>query len=78
MDAPSGQSHPPGAPTPGRRDMMFCHACGDEWYRDEHGLTCPECTSDFTEIVSERCALPKQNYKAVVGQKAFSISNIYS
>jgi E3 ubiquitin-protein ligase RNF115/126 len=38
--------------TPGRRDMMFCHECADEWYRDEHGLTCPECHSDFTEIVS--------------------------
>lgn len=30
---------------------MFCHRCENEWYRDEHGLTCPECHSDFTEIV---------------------------
>lgn len=40
---------------PGHRDMMFCHECADEWYRDQHGLTCPECGSDFTEIVSGRC-----------------------
>ncbi|KAF2025671.1 hypothetical protein EK21DRAFT_116601 [Setomelanomma holmii] len=39
--------------TPARRDMMFCHECADEWYRDEHGLTCPECGSDFTEIIEE-------------------------
>ncbi|KAF2736741.1 hypothetical protein EJ04DRAFT_149695 [Polyplosphaeria fusca] len=35
------------------RDMMYCHECHDEWYRDEHGLTCPECGSDFTEIIEE-------------------------
>lgn len=33
--------------------MMFCHECQDEWYRDMHGLTCPECGSDFTEIIEE-------------------------
>lgn len=33
--------------------MMFCHECADEWYRDERGLTCPECGSDFTEIIEE-------------------------
>lgn len=32
---------------------MFCHSCADEWYRDERGLTCPECGSDFTEIIEE-------------------------
>jgi rubrerythrin len=34
------------------RDMMFCHECAHEWYRNEHGLTCPKCGSDFTELVS--------------------------
>ncbi|KAF2004695.1 hypothetical protein P154DRAFT_36530 [Amniculicola lignicola CBS 123094] len=43
----------PAAQTPARRDTMFCHKCQDEWYRDEHGLTCPACGSDFTEIVEE-------------------------
>ncbi|KAF2479538.1 hypothetical protein BDY17DRAFT_313340 [Neohortaea acidophila] len=33
------------------RDIVYCHECDNEWYRDEHGLTCPSCTSDFTEIV---------------------------
>ncbi|KAK5175171.1 uncharacterized protein LTR77_000308 [Saxophila tyrrhenica] len=33
------------------REIVFCHACENEWYRDEDGLVCPECRSDFTEIV---------------------------
>lgn len=33
---------------------MFCHACGGVWLRNDHGLTCPHCQSDFTEIVSDR------------------------
>jgi hypothetical protein len=52
MDPSSGQPAPAPARTPASCDMMFCHECADEWYRDEHGLTCPECGSDFTEIVS--------------------------
>ncbi|KAK8223982.1 hypothetical protein HDK90DRAFT_515418 [Phyllosticta capitalensis] len=35
----------------GARDMVFCHECQNEWYRDEHGLTCPSCNSEFTEII---------------------------
>ena len=34
-----------------QREMMFCHECENEWYRHEHGFTCPECQSDFTEII---------------------------
>jgi E3 ubiquitin-protein ligase RNF115/126 len=30
---------------------MFCHECHDEWYRDEKGIICPECDSEFTEVV---------------------------
>lgn len=33
------------------RDIVYCHQCENEWFRDEHGLTCPQCQSDFTEIV---------------------------
>ncbi|PNY23979.1 RING finger protein [Tolypocladium capitatum] len=33
------------------REVVYCHACFHDWYRDEHGLTCPECDSDITEIV---------------------------
>ncbi|KAK0943056.1 hypothetical protein LTR29_005436 [Friedmanniomyces endolithicus] len=37
---------------PQQRDMVFCHQCENEWYRDEHGLMpCPECQSEFTEII---------------------------
>jgi E3 ubiquitin-protein ligase RNF115/126 len=39
----------------GRREMMYCHECHDEWYRDQHGIICPECSSEFTEIVSALC-----------------------
>jgi hypothetical protein len=35
-----------------QRDMVFCHECENEWFHDEGGLTCPDCRSDFTEIVS--------------------------
>jgi len=35
-----------------QRDMVYCHQCENEWYRDEHGLACPDCHSDFTEVVS--------------------------
>ncbi|KAK4130787.1 hypothetical protein BT67DRAFT_452237 [Trichocladium antarcticum] len=36
----------------GGREVVFCHACENEWYRDEHGsLTCPSCESSFIEIV---------------------------
>lgn len=34
-----------------QRDIVYCHECENEWYRDESGLTCPDCHSDFTEIV---------------------------
>lgn len=35
----------------GDREVVFCHQCGNDWYRDEHGLTCPGCQSDAVEIV---------------------------
>ncbi|WZH47367.1 RING finger [Fusarium acuminatum] len=33
------------------RDVVYCHACAGEWYRDENGLTCPECQGEITEII---------------------------
>ncbi|KAJ0126899.1 Xylosidase/arabinosidase [Fusarium oxysporum f. sp. albedinis] len=35
----------------GDREVVYCHACAAEWYRDEHGLTCPACQGDIIEIV---------------------------
>lgn len=32
-------------------EVVYCHACSNEWLRDAHGLTCPSCESDITEIV---------------------------
>jgi E3 ubiquitin-protein ligase RNF115/126 len=62
MEQPNNQRAQAQPQNPARRDMMFCHECADEWYRDQHGLTCPECGSDFTEIVSSTCrtSLPGQ------------------
>lgn len=34
------------------REVVYCHACENEWYHDEHGLECPRCESEATEIVS--------------------------
>ncbi|KAM0724275.1 hypothetical protein Q7P37_000157 [Cladosporium fusiforme] len=36
---------------PHPREIVFCHQCENEWYRDENGLQCPDCQSEFTEIV---------------------------
>ncbi|KAI1828129.1 hypothetical protein F4861DRAFT_244557 [Xylaria intraflava] len=36
------------------REIVFCHGCKHEWYRDDHpgSLACPQCRRDFTEIVT--------------------------
>jgi hypothetical protein len=36
----------------GPREVVFCHKCENEWYRDEHGNTCPNCKGNIVEIVS--------------------------
>ncbi|OHE91468.1 hypothetical protein CORC01_13240 [Colletotrichum orchidophilum] len=36
----------------GGREVVYCHACSHEWWQDEHGLPCPRCDSEITEIVS--------------------------
>ncbi|KAH8681328.1 hypothetical protein BX600DRAFT_18417 [Xylariales sp. PMI_506] len=34
------------------REVVYCHNCYHEWYRDDHGLICPHCDGEATEIVS--------------------------
>lgn len=34
------------------QERVFCHPCGARWNRNEHGLICPNCESEFVEIVS--------------------------
>ncbi|KEY70897.1 hypothetical protein S7711_00740 [Stachybotrys chartarum IBT 7711] len=34
------------------REVVYCHQCRDEWYRVDHGLICPSCESEATEIIS--------------------------
>jgi hypothetical protein len=36
----------------GDREVVYCHQCNHEWYRDNHGLICPHCEGEATEIVS--------------------------
>jgi len=38
-----------------RRELVFCHQCDNEWHNngDPTGLTCPNCGSDFTEIIND-------------------------
>jgi Zn finger protein HypA/HybF involved in hydrogenase expression len=36
----------------GPREVVYCHQCDNEWHRDEHGLICPRCEGEITEIVS--------------------------
>ncbi|KFY59592.1 hypothetical protein V496_05627 [Pseudogymnoascus sp. VKM F-4515 (FW-2607)] len=36
----------------GSREVVYCHQCENDWYRDESGLLCPRCGGDITEIIS--------------------------
>ena len=40
-----------GGNAPQQRELVYCHECQDEWFRDDSGLVCPTCGSDFVEIV---------------------------
>ncbi|RKL25843.1 hypothetical protein BFJ72_g13961 [Fusarium proliferatum] len=33
------------------RDVVLCHECSLRWYRDEDGMQCPKCQSEFVDIV---------------------------
>ena len=37
--------------TSGDREVVFCHECSRQWYRNEYGMPCPGCGGEFTEIV---------------------------
>lgn len=37
---------------------VMCHECEEQWYRQEHGLICPACRSEFVEILED---LPGQD-----------------
>ncbi|KAE9993808.1 hypothetical protein Vi05172_g8881 [Venturia inaequalis] len=45
--------------------MVMCHECEEEWYRQEHGLICPQCRSEFVEILEDmprQDSLPRQEH----------------
>lgn len=44
----------------GSREVVYCQHCENEWSRDKHGLTCPRCKGDMTEIVSINFLTPLQ------------------
>ena len=52
---------------PQPREMMYCHQCENEWYRDEHGLECPECHGDFTEVI-EANNDPREDEQHIPGE----------
>ncbi|KAB8337040.1 hypothetical protein FH972_021344 [Carpinus fangiana] len=37
----------------GQRELVFCHECENEFWKQEHGLECPSCHSDFTEVIEQ-------------------------
>jgi E3 ubiquitin-protein ligase RNF115/126 len=51
------------------RELVFCHSCEDEWYRDEHGLICPQCSSDVVEIVSSLCNANTRLLRVLTGSE---------
>ncbi|KAH8804761.1 hypothetical protein F5884DRAFT_859375 [Xylogone sp. PMI_703] len=46
---PDGRRH---LDASGPREVVYCYGCNNEWYNDEHGLICPSCNGEITEIVS--------------------------
>jgi E3 ubiquitin-protein ligase RNF115/126 len=36
----------------GPREVVYCHGCENEWYKEQFGLKCPRCEGEATEIVS--------------------------
>ncbi|KAM4064704.1 ring finger domain-containing protein [Hirsutella rhossiliensis] len=49
----ASRSHPGGhLDATAGREVVYCHACSNEWHRDEYGLSCPACDGDITEIVN--------------------------
>jgi E3 ubiquitin-protein ligase RNF115/126 len=36
----------------GPQEVVYCHQCDNEWYKDQFGLSCPRCNGEATEIVS--------------------------
>ncbi|KAI9054966.1 hypothetical protein LZ554_002109 [Drepanopeziza brunnea f. sp. 'monogermtubi'] len=47
----------------GPREVVFCHQCEHEWWRDQNGLACPRCDGEITEIVStESDPRPEQRH----------------
>ncbi|KAL7949856.1 hypothetical protein V8C42DRAFT_350679 [Trichoderma barbatum] len=52
MDGPSPDHAPRHLDANAGREVVYCHACAAEWYRDERGLLCPSCGGDITEIIS--------------------------
>jgi len=52
-DPPPGQTGPSRhLDASGPREVVFCHQCDNEWYKEQFGLTCPRCDGEATEIVS--------------------------
>lgn len=33
------------------RELVHCHACANEWYKDDGGLECPSCHSGAVEVL---------------------------
>ncbi|KAI9746219.1 MAG: hypothetical protein M1818_000900 [Claussenomyces sp. TS43310] len=51
-DPPAQRGPPRHLDATGDREVVYCHQCEHEWYRDEHGLICPNCQGEATEIIS--------------------------
>ena len=34
--------------------QVYCHRCTAAWHHHQHGLTCPNCRDDFTQIIEAR------------------------
>lgn len=52
---------------------VMCHECEEEWYRQEHGLVCPACGSEFVELIE---TMPRQPVMQTPPQNMGATQNI--
>ncbi|KAL1965513.1 hypothetical protein VTN77DRAFT_5596 [Rasamsonia byssochlamydoides] len=48
---------------PQRGEEVFCHVCGAVFPKDDYGLTCPQCESEFTEIIEDNNNHPAAHHQ---------------
>ncbi|RBQ75529.1 hypothetical protein FVER14953_20200 [Fusarium verticillioides] len=54
------------------RDVVLCHECSSRWYKDEDGMQCPRCQSEFVEIVDPESGSESSDLLGTVMRPGFA------